>query len=123
MLHIINSEQFLEGHTSDTCKQADIRNKMLGFIFQQYNLIPKLTVEENVELPLLYAGMAPEERRRRARRSLERLNTGPPAPRGVMSSRLIQSRGHSIPWAERRARSPSIGMNGVGHTPSGMRGA
>ena len=40
-----------------------------------------------------------------------------------MSSRLIQSRGHSIPSAERRARSPSIGMNGVGHTPSGMRGA
>ena len=34
-------------------QQADIRNKMLGFIFQQYNLIPKLTVEENVELPLL----------------------------------------------------------------------
>ena len=49
---------------------------MLGFIFQQYNLIPKLTVEENVELPLLYAGVAPEERRRRARRSLERVGLG-----------------------------------------------
>ena len=57
-------------------QQADIRNKMLGFIFQQYNLIPKLTVEENVELPLLYAGVAPEERRRRARRSLERVGLG-----------------------------------------------
>ena len=57
-------------------QQADIRNKMLGFIFQQYNLIPKLTVEENVELPLLYAGMAPEERRRRAGRSLERVGLG-----------------------------------------------
>ena len=57
-------------------QQADIRNKMLGFIFQQYNLIPKLTVEENVELPLLYAGMAPEERRRRARRSLDRVGLG-----------------------------------------------
>ena len=33
-------------------QQADIRNKMLGFIFQQYNLIPKLTVEENENLPL-----------------------------------------------------------------------
>ena len=57
-------------------QQADIRNRMLGFIFQQYNLIPKLTVEENVELPLLYAGVAPEERRRRARRSLERVGLG-----------------------------------------------
>ena len=54
-------------------QQADIRNKMLGFIFQQYNLIPKLTVEE---LPLLYAGVAPEERRRRAKRSLERVGLG-----------------------------------------------
>ena len=36
---------------------AEIRNKTLGFIFQQYNLIPKLTVIENVQLPLLYAGM------------------------------------------------------------------
>ena len=57
-------------------QQADIRNKMLGFIFQQYNLIPKLTVEENVELPLLYAGVAPEERRRRAKRSLARVGLG-----------------------------------------------
>ena len=62
--------------TMDDDQQAEIRNKMLGFIFQQYNLIPKLTVEENVELPLLYAGVAPEERRRRAKRSLERVGLG-----------------------------------------------
>ena len=54
-------------------QQADIRNKMLGFIFQQYNLIPKLTVEENVELPLLYAGVSAAERHERAIRSLERV--------------------------------------------------
>ena len=53
--------------------QAEIRNKMLGFIFQQYNLIPKLTVQENVELPLLYAGVSAEERRERAIQSLERV--------------------------------------------------
>ena len=35
---------------------AEIRNKMLGFIFQQYNLLPKLTLLENVEVPLMYAG-------------------------------------------------------------------
>ena len=62
--------------TMDDDQQAEIRNKMLGFIFQQYNLIPKLSVLENVELPLLYAGVAPEERRRRAKRSLERVGLG-----------------------------------------------
>ena len=52
---------------------ADVRNEMLGFIFQQYNLIPKLNVLENVELPLLYAGVSAAERHERAIRSLERV--------------------------------------------------
>ena len=59
--------------TMDDDQQAEIRNKMLGFIFQQYNLIPKLSVLENVELPLLYAGVPAEERRDWAIRSLERV--------------------------------------------------
>ena len=59
--------------TMDDDQQAEVRNKMLGFIFQQYNLIPKLSVLENVELPLLYAGVPAEERRDRAIRSLERV--------------------------------------------------
>ena len=59
--------------TMDDDRQAEIRNKMLGFIFQQYNLIPKLTVLENVELPLLYGGVSAEERRRRAMEALERV--------------------------------------------------
>lgn len=52
---------------------ADIRNKTIGFIFQQYNLLPKLTLLENVELPLLYAGIKSGERRRRALESLGRV--------------------------------------------------
>ena len=59
--------------TMEDDQQADIRNKMLGFIFQQYNLIPKLSVLENVELPLLYAGGPADQRRERAIRSLERV--------------------------------------------------
>lgn len=52
---------------------AEVRNKMLGFIFQQYNLIPKLTVLENVELPLLYGGYNDREQRERAMASLKRV--------------------------------------------------
>ena len=49
---------------------ADIRNRMIGFIFQQYNLLPKLNLLENVELPLLYAGTGNTARRMRAMASL-----------------------------------------------------
>ena len=52
---------------------AAIRNRMIGFIFQQYNLLPKLNLLENVELPLLYAEVGKEERHDRAMASLERV--------------------------------------------------
>ncbi len=52
---------------------AEIRNKMIGFIFQQYNLLPKLNLLENVELPLLYAGVGAAERRERAMAALEKV--------------------------------------------------
>ncbi len=52
---------------------AEIRNKMIGFIFQQYNLLPKLDLLENVELPLLYAGVGAAERKERALAALEKV--------------------------------------------------
>ena len=55
---------------------AEIRNEMLGFIFQQYNLLPKLSLLENVEVPLVYAGISLAERKRRATASLERVGLG-----------------------------------------------
>ena len=55
---------------------AEVRNKMLGFIFQQYNLLPKLTLLENVEVPLMYAGMPRAERRERAKLALELVGLG-----------------------------------------------
>ena len=55
---------------------AEIRNELLGFIFQQYNLLPKLNLLENVELPLMYAGVGRAERRERARQELERVGLG-----------------------------------------------
>lgn len=55
---------------------ARVRNKELGFIFQQYNLIPKLNLLENVELPLIYRGLSQEKRKEMAMQSLERVGLG-----------------------------------------------
>ena len=55
---------------------AAIRNEMLGFIFQQYNLLPRLNLLENVEVPLVYAGIPRAVRHRRAREVLERVGLG-----------------------------------------------
>ena len=71
-----SGQYFLDGEdvselTDD--EQAEIRGKTLGFIFQQYNLIPKLNVLENVELSLLYAGVPAEERAERARYQIARV--------------------------------------------------
>lgn len=53
--------------------RTDLRNGNLGFVFQSFNLIDELTVFENVELPLLYAGVSARERVRRVNESLERM--------------------------------------------------
>ena len=55
---------------------AAIRNEMLGFIFQQYNLLPKLNLMENVEVPLVYAGISRADRHVRAREVLEQVGLG-----------------------------------------------
>ena len=60
----------------DRNQLAEIRNKMLGFIFQQYNLLPKLNLQENVEVPLMYAGVPKAERHERARLALELVGLG-----------------------------------------------
>ena len=54
-------------------KLAEIRNEMLGFIFQQYNLLPKLNVLDNVKLPLMYKGLKESEQNKRAMAALERV--------------------------------------------------
>ena len=55
---------------------ASVRNEMLGFIFQQYNLLPRLNLMENVEVPLVYAGVSRAERHARAREALEQGGLG-----------------------------------------------
>lgn len=55
---------------------AKIRNKMIGFVFQQFNLLPRLTALENVELPMIYAGVPKTIRRKKARELLELVGLG-----------------------------------------------
>ena len=64
----------LGGRDVTTCNNkqlAEVRNKELGFVFQSFNLLPKLTALENVALPLLYGGVKKAERLERARAALE----------------------------------------------------
>jgi putative ABC transport system ATP-binding protein len=53
---------------------AAIRNRKIGFVFQFFNLLPKLTVLQNVELPMVYGGVPGRERRERAMRALQMVN-------------------------------------------------
>jgi len=57
----------------DATERSHVRNRHIGFIFQSFNLIGDLTVEENVELPLTYRGMPAEERKRRVEQALARV--------------------------------------------------
>ncbi len=71
-----SGKYYLDGQDVSEMKDdelAEIRNKMLGFIFQQYNLIPKINVVENVKLPLLYAGLKESEQEKRAMEALKRV--------------------------------------------------
>ena len=92
--------------TMDDDQQAEIRNKMLGFIFQQYNLIPKLNVLENVELPLLYAGVPAAERRERAVRALERV--GLEGKQKNLPSQLSGGQQQRVSIARALAGDPSV---------------
>ncbi|MEN9328532.1 MAG: hypothetical protein RI947_1340 [Candidatus Parcubacteria bacterium] len=62
-------------HLSDD-ELADIRNRKIGFIFQAYNLLPRTTAMKNVMLPMAYAGISKEERKKRAQKYLEMVGLG-----------------------------------------------
>lgn len=87
-------------------EQAEIRNRLLGFIFQQYNLLPKLNVRENVELSLLYAGVPSGERRARAMRALERVGLADKAKN--MPNQLSGGQQQRVSIARALAGDPSV---------------
>lgn len=72
-------EYYLDGKEISTYNEkqlSKIRNQKIGFIFQKFNLLPKLTALENVELPLIYRGMNHKERRQRSIDALEKVALG-----------------------------------------------
>ena len=85
---------------------AAIRNKMLGFIFQQYNLLPKLNVLENVEVSMIYGGVPKEERIERATKALERVDLSDKLKN--MPSQLSGGQQQRVSIARALAGNPSV---------------
>ncbi len=72
-VYLLNGEDVSKASEN---RLADVRNSTLGFVFQSFYLLPKLTARENVALPLLYAGVKKRERLRRAEAALEMVGLG-----------------------------------------------
>lgn len=68
--YLFNGENVSEMDDDDL---AEIRNREIGFVFQTFNLLPRATALQNVELPLVYSGMAKDQRMQRATEALERV--------------------------------------------------
>ena len=85
---------------------AEIRNKLLGFIFQQYNLLPKLTVLENVEVSMLYGGIPKNERFERAKKALDRVGLSDKL--GHTPSQLSGGQQQRVSIARALANNPSV---------------
>ena len=93
------------GKLSDN-QLADIRNKMIGFVFQQYNLLPRMSIMENVELPLLYAHVSARERERRAMEALEKVGLSEKAKQ--MPKQLSGGQQQRVSIARALAANPSL---------------
>jgi ABC-type lipoprotein export system ATPase subunit len=90
------------GHLSRG-RLATIRNRFIGFVFQNFNLLPRATLARNVELPMLYGGIGREERRQRAVAILDQVGlaeTLPPASRAALRQ-PAPARGDRPPWSPR----------------------
>jgi putative ABC transport system ATP-binding protein len=85
---------------------AAIRNEKIGFVFQQYNLLPKASVQRNVELPMLYAGVPRKERRERALDLLARV--GIPEKAKALPAQLSGGQRQRVAIARALANGPAL---------------
>ena len=85
---------------------AEIRNKKLGFVFQGFNLLSRTSALDNVELPLVYGGMPPGDRRQRAMEALEMVGLGERA--GHLSNQLSGGQQQRVAIARALAGKPAL---------------
>jgi putative ABC transport system ATP-binding protein len=90
----------------DDDQLADFRRRRIGFVFQSFQLLPRLSALQNVELPMIYAGLAPKERRERAAHLLDRVGLGP--RKGHRPTQLSGGQQQRVAIARALANNPDL---------------
>ncbi|MDO8270184.1 MAG: ABC transporter ATP-binding protein [Candidatus Levybacteria bacterium] len=102
--NFILKKKNISSYTED--QLAEIRNREIGFVFQSFNLLPRTTVQKNVEKPMIYAGISQKERTERALAALEKVGIAEKA--GNLSNRISGGQIQRVAIARALVMNPSI---------------